>query len=354
VSATPESPTAPAKLGWRWPAEWEPHAATWITWPHNPDTWPGCLDGARRAFVAMTAALQGRERVCILVNDAEHEAGAREGLAAAGLDPDRGVAFHPIPTDDGWLRDCGPVWLLRGTESAVVDFPFDAWGRKYPPWDRDAAVPAVLAERLGLPRFRAGLVLEGGAVDGDGRGTILTTESCLLNPNRGPGRTREALEQLLADSLGARQVVWLGDGIAGDDTDGHVDDFARFVAPGVVVLAQESDAGDANHAPLTAARERLRGLRDADGKPVEVVALPMPPPLRAAGERLPASYANFYLANGVALVPTFEAASDERALAVLREVLAGREVVGVPCRDLVVGLGALHCVTQQQPAPAAD
>ncbi len=351
----PES-SSPAARGYRWPAEWEPHAATWLTWPHNPDTWPAPhRAGAERAFVEMVRALQGRETVCVLVADEPREAAVRARLRAEGVDPDAGVRFHAIPTDDGWMRDCGPIFVCREREPRLLalDFPFDAWGGKYPPWDRDAAVPGAVAAALGLPRARAALVLEGGAIDGDGEGSVLTTESCLLHPNRGPGRTREALEALLAESLGARAVLWLGDGIAGDDTDGHVDDFARFVAPGVVVAASEPDPGDANHAPLAENLRRLRSLRDARGRRLTVVELPMPAPRFADGRRLPASHANFYLANAVVLLPTFGGPSDARAAAVLRELLPDRAVVPIRCENLVVGLGALHCVTQQQPAGPA-
>ena len=346
------SPT-PASQGYRWPAEWEPHAATWLTWPHNPDTWPGRVERAEAAFAAIVRALAGREEVRINVPDAAAEGRVRWILGPAA---DAGVRFFHIESDDAWVRDHGPLFVTReqAPALAVVDFAFDAWGRKYPPWDRDAAVARRSAEALGVPRFGADFVLEPGSIDGDGQGTVLTTESCLLNPNRRapgePPRTRERAESELERMLGARRVVWLGDGIVGDDTDGHVDDFARFVAPGRVVCAQEPDTGDPNHAPLADALRRLRAARDASGRALEVVPLPMPPPVLEAGARCPASYANFYLANGVALVPTFDAPSDERAIAVLAQCLEGREIVPIEARDLVVGLGTVHCLTQQVPA----
>jgi agmatine deiminase len=266
------------------------------------------------------------------------------------VDADRGVRFRRIPTNDGWMRDCGPLIVTdaRGRR-AGVDFRFNAWGGKYPPFDRDDAAGAAVCAALGIPAVRSELVLEGGSIDGDGRGTILTTEQCLLHPNRGR-RTRAELERALADLLGAREVLWLAGGIEGDDTDGHVDDIARFAAPGVVVAVAEPDAADANAAPLAENLRRLRGMREADGKPLTVVELPMPPPLYAEGLRCPASYANFYVANEVVLVPVFGAPSDARALAILRELFPGREAIGIRCEDLVVGLGALHCVTQQEPA----
>jgi agmatine deiminase len=340
----------PREEGFRWPAEWERHRATWLAWPHNEETWPrGRLRGAEDAYVEMVRALHGQETVCITLADATAEERVRGRLARAGVDG--GIEYHRWSTDDAWIRDHGPIFL-RGPsgESALVDFGFDAWGRKYPPWDRDDAVPRAVAAARGVRRFEAGFVLEGGSVDGDGAGTVLTTESCLLHPNREAGRTREGMEARLRDFLGAERVLWLGDGIAGDDTDGHVDDIARFVGEATVVAVAEPDASDPNHAPLAENLRRLRAMRDARGRSLAVLELPMPPPLEVDGARCPASYANFYLANGRALVPVFGAPSDARALAVLRECLPGREVVPIPARDLVVGLGAVHCLTQQEPA----
>jgi agmatine deiminase len=343
----------PGALGWRWPAEWEAHRATWLAWPHNPATWPGRLDRVYGPYVEMVRVLHEHELVCINVRDAAMEDDARRRLAAGGVDVERGVRFHAIPTDDTWARDHGPVFLVREHEGrherALVDFGFNSWGEKYGPWEQDDAVPAQVAEILGLPRFAADLVLEGGSIEGNGRGTVLTTESCLLNPNRGAGRTHESMEAALARWLGTTHVLWLGDGIEGDDTDGHIDDLARFVDPGTVVTVVEPDASDANHGPLEENLRRLRSLRDQDGKPLSIATLPMPPALRVDGQRCPASYANFYLANGVALIPTFGAPSDARALDVLRELLQGREAVGIPSQDLVYGLGAVHCMTQQEP-----
>jgi agmatine deiminase len=282
------------------------------------------------------------------------EEAARARLEAGGVPRDADVAFVIEPTNDSWVRDYGPIFVVRGEgarrERALIDFGYNAWGGKYPPWQLDDAIPTRLAPSLGVPCFAADFVLEGGSIDGNGRGTVLTTENCLLHPNRGAGRSREQMEQRLADWLGARQVLWLGEGVAGDDTDGHVDDITRFVDAGTVVTVVEEDASDANAAALAANLRRLRGMRDAAGKPLAIATLPMPPPLHVAGQRVPASYANFYLGNGVALVPTFGAATDARALAVLREVLPGREIVGVRCEELVYGLGAIHCLSQQEPA----
>ncbi len=364
------APATPSQLGFRWPAEWERHRATWLSWPHNPETWPDCLPAVRATFALFVRALAPHEAVEIGVADDAMEAIARDAIRKAGADPDRNVRFHHYPTTDAWCRDHGPIFVVhqagsrapasgaegdarsepQASEVAMVDFRFDNWGRKYPGWELDDAVPRHVEKILGLPRFGCDVVLEGGGIDGDGLGTVLTTESCLLNPNRGSGRTRDAMERVLAEFLGARQVIWLGDGIEGDDTDGHVDDIARFVASGVVVAARCDDPSDANFAPLAENLRRLRHARDVRGRALTVVELPMPPHLEVAGHRSPASYANFYLANGVALVPVFDAKSDARALAILREVLPDREIIAIPCAELVSGFGAIHCVTQQEPA----
>jgi len=344
VSAAP----APEPGAIRWPAEWEPHAATWLAWPHNAETWPGCHEAALVEFVGLVRALHVHEPVRILVGDESMEGDARRRLAAGGVGDDASVRFHRVPTNDAWLRDSGPIGVRRGGERLLLDFPFDSWGGKYPPWDADAAVPRAIAALTGLPLAAAEFVLEGGSVDGNGRGVVLTTEACLLHPNRGPGRTREEMETRLARWLGARRILWLGDGIEGDDTDGHIDDIARFVGEHRVVAAVADDPADPNHAALAENLRRLRASRDERGAAYDVVPLPMPGVRRAGGHRPPASYANFYLANDVALVPTFGVAEDATALAILAEVLEDREVVGVPCRALVEGLGGIHCLTQQE------
>jgi agmatine deiminase len=328
----------------RWPAEWEPHRATWLAWPHAPGTWPGHLAEARAEYVEIIRALQGRERVDLLIGDDAMEESARKQLAAAGVDPDRGLRFNLVPTNDSWLRDSGPIFVQDGAGNrCALAFGFNAWGGKYPPWDLDDRVGATIAVLAGLPCEELAFVLEGGSIDGDGAGTIVTTESCLLNPNREtPPRTRAQMDERLARWLDARRVIWLAGGIEADDTDGHVDDCCRFVAPGVVVAARADAGTDA--AILAENRRRLVAAG------LEVHDLPMPPAHRIRGEACPASYANFYLANDAALVPVFGAASDERALAVLRDVLPGREVIGVPCQTLVLGLGAIHCLSQQEPA----
>lgn len=348
------NPDTPAALGYRWPAEWEGHAATWLAWPQNPDTWPGHLDRARSGFANIVRALQGHERVRILVNGEAEESEARRELAKEGVQTDDGLEFPHIRTDDAWLRDSGPTFVVRdqptGRTRAAIDFRFDAWGGKYPPWHNDAAIPRGIADHLGVEIFSADFVLEGGSIDGNGRGSVITTESCLLHPNRESRRTRESMERRLHDWLGATQVLWLGSGIAGDDTDGHVDDIARFVDAGTVVVVGVDRDDDVNYAAASENLRRLKNMRDQDGKLLTVVELPPPPIHSIDGLRCPASYANFYVANGVVLVPTFGVRSDARALAILGEAWPSREVVGIPCEYLVLGLGAVHCLSQQEPA----
>jgi len=359
---TAPSPSAgtPAADGYRWPAEWEPHDATWLSWPHNAETWPGRLAAVEAAFVEMVAAIAPGERVCVnVVDDAMAErvrALVRERDAAL----EARIETHPIATDDAWVRDHGALFVVAGPGAqsgaprlAVVDFDFDAWGGKYPPWDRDAEVARRMAEITRVRRYAPHVVLEPGAIDGNGGGVVLTTESCLLHPNRGRegrARDRSELERVLCEQLGAERVVWLGEGIVGDDTDGHVDDLTRFVGPEVIVTAVEPDPTDENHRPLADNLARLRQLRAAEWPALDVALLPMPAPLHADGDRLPASHANFYVANAAVLVPVFGGQSDERAIAVLADLFPGRDVVGIESRDLVVGLGAVHCLTQQQPA----
>lgn len=346
-----EGPLSGGRAGSRrWPAEWEPHAAVWLAWPHALETWPGRLEGVERVYVEMIRALQGRTAVFVGVDSEPRAARARRLLRDQGVNPSVGVEFALLPTDDAWLRDTGPVFVWRGEEPLALDFRFDSWGGKYPPWDLDDRVAGRLAAHMGVPVERVASVLEGGSIEGNGAGLVMTTESCLLHPNRGVGRDRSTLEGLLHDRLGAEQVLWLAGGIAGDDTDGHIDDVARFVAPDTVVAAVESDPSDPNYAVLQENRSRLGLLRTAAGAPLRVVEVPMPPALVSAGRRLPASHVNFLLSNGVALVPVFGGRSDERALAILRECLPAFDIVGVPSSDLVVGCGAVHCLTQQVPA----
>ncbi len=332
------------------PPEWAPHAATWLSWPHNRKTWPDGVDGVEAALVKAVAALADGEAVHVNVQDAGHAAHVA-GLFAGRVPRER-VVLEPIPTDDAWCRDHGAIFVRdpRGRRVAL-DFRFNAWGGKYPPFDRDDAVPRHMAQALGLECLSIDAVLEGGSIDVNGAGALLTTEQCLLHPNRNPGLGRGEIEALLARYLGARAVIWLGEGIAGDDTDGHVDDIARFVGEDVVLAAVESNRADANYRPLRHNLERLRSARLPGGRGLRVRELPMPEPLYRNGERLPASYANFYIGNRVVLVPVFECPADRAALEILAACFPDRRAVPIDSRALVVGLGAFHCLTQQVPAP---
>ncbi len=349
------TPPTPASLGYHMPAEWEPHEATWIAWPHRRTDWPGKFAAIPWVYAEIVRHLHRSERVRILVNDERAERRARLLLSRAGIDLGR-VNFFPVPTDRVWTRDYGPLFVRdpAGTV-ALTDWGFNAWA-KYPDWQRDDAVPARLAMLLGLGRWEPTcggrrVVLEGGSLDVNGQGLLLTTEECLLSPvqARNPGLGRTDLEKIFTDYLGIRKVLWLGRGIAGDDTHGHIDDLARFVGPRAVVTVVEQNPADENYAPLRENLERLRGFTDPDGCPLEVHTLPMPEPLWFRGQRLPASYANFYIANDRVLVPTFNDPKDRVALGILAGLFPGRAVVGLHAVDLVWGLGTLHCLTQQQP-----
>ena len=347
---------------YRMPAEWEPHAATWLVWPQNPTDWPGKLAVIPWVYAEICRKLAPRENLHILVNSARHQAAARRVLAAAGVAPGR-VRFFRFPTNRGWTRDTGPLFVRRESETtsgraglAIVGFRFNAWA-KYPDWRRDAQLPARAAHSLRLPLVNVemhgrGFVLEGGSIDVNGLGTLLTTEECLLDTRvqpRNPGLSRSEVETALRRFLGVTNILWLGRGIAGDDTHGHVDDFCRFVDPRTVVLAGEANRRDANHRALEENRERLEGMRLENGSKIEVVRLPMPAPLFFENLRLPASYANFYIGNACVLVPTFNDPMDRVALGTLGELFPDRPVVGIHAVDLVLGLGTLHCLTQQQP-----
>jgi agmatine deiminase len=340
------------------PAEWESHHATWIAWPHNASDWPGKLAPIPWVYGEIVRGLVPGEVVRILVQSGAHERQARRLLERVGVDLAR-VEFFRFPTNRGWTRDFGPLFVRRPSprgEVAIARFRFNAWA-KYPDWKKDDRIPERVAARLKLRLFRAragtrDVVLEGGSIDGNGRGTLLATEECLLDPAvqvRNPGLGRGDIEAVLRDQLGATNVLWLGKGIAGDDTHGHVDDVCRFVTPGAVVLCRETDVHDANYRALAENRERLGGMRLENGSKIDVVDLPMPRPLYFAGQRLPASYANFYIANGAVLVPTFNDPKDRVALGILAELCNDRPVVGIHAVDVVWGLGTLHCLTQQQP-----
>jgi len=337
------------------PAEWEPHEATWIGWPHNRSDWPGKFAAIPWVYGEIVKKLAPGEIVRIIVNDSRHEEKARRVLAHSNLDPSQ-LEFFRFPTNRGWTRDFGPIFVKRNTTVAISRFRFNAWA-KYRDFQKDNQIPTRAAKALGLKllRARAGkrdFVLEGGSLDVNGLGTLLTTEECLLDQAtqaRNPGLSRNQVEAALGDSLGVTNVVWLGLGIEGDDTHGHVDDICRFVGPRTVVLCKEDNPRDYNHRICAENRERLESARLEDGSKLEAVSIPMPSPLVFKGQRLPASYANFYIANSAVLVPTFNDPNDRLALGILSELVTDRPVIGIHAVDLVWGLGTLHCLTQQQP-----
>ena len=352
MPATPQE--TPATLGFYMPAEWRVHEATWLTWPKDPETWPDRVPQVEQIYVEMIAALTPHETVNLLVDDQATELLVRERCTFPSA---ANIRFHHIPTVDSWMRDYGPNFLVnvRGGV-AFNDWIFNAWGNKYETLKRDNEVPLFLEPRLQMQRFEPGIVLEGGAIDVNGDGCVLTTEQCLLNPNRNPHLNREQIEEYLKNYLGVKKVLWLNEGIVGDDTDGHIDDIARFVSPNVIVCALEEDPADANYELLQDNLARLKSMTDVNRRPFRIVTLPMPGVVGGTStdtrdlDRLPASYANFYIANNVVLAPVFGHANDTRAVETLQSVFTDRRVVPINCEPLVWGMGTIHCVTQQQPS----
>jgi agmatine deiminase len=339
---------------YRMPAEWEPHHATWLAWPHDRETFPRRVAAVEAAYVRIVHALHVGELVHLVVKDPATRRRATLLLSLQGVDMDR-VRFHVWPYADVWFRDYGPTFVLDSQDrKAMVHWQFNAWGGKYPELMADATIPVLMNVDLKLPRLEPGLFMEGGAIDVNGAGTLLTTEQCLLNGNRNPGLDRINIERCLEAHLGVRNILWLPGGIVGDDTDGHIDNLARFVNPTTVVCLVEPDETDENYSALRRNREFLSGQVDQDGRPLDIIQLPAPGRIRrqVRGERrrLPASYANFYIGNQTVLVPTFNCPQDDPALRILGEVFSGRTVTGIDCSDLLLGLGTLHCITQQEPA----
>lgn len=342
----------PLSLGYTFPAEWARHAATWLSWPHKEASWPGKIQTIYPVYARFVAAVAQGEEVHINVAGPEMEAEAREWLLSAGA-PMAQIFFHHFPTDDAWCRDHGPAFLIPSDEKkgkAIVKWNYNAWGDKYPPYDLDNQIPYHIAAFRDLPVFEPGIVMEGGAIEVNGSGTLLTSESCLLNPNRNPHLSKYEIEEYLKAYYGQQQVLWLGEGIVGDDTDGHVDDMTRFVNDDTVVTVLEPNASDENHEILEANLRRLEAFRLHDGRQLEIIPLPMPDPVVWEDQRLPASYANFYIANAAVVVPTFRCKQDQVALDILRKVFPSREVIGLDSTDIIWGLGSFHCLSQQEPA----
>lgn len=340
----------PAELGFSMPPEWAEHAATWTSWPFSDALWEGQLEPVRDEFAALVATVARFEPVVLNVRDDEAEEDARRRLETANAPLDN-LKFHRVPLNDVWFRDNGPLFVKNGAgQVALTDWDFNAWGEKYSPWDDDDRAPAAVAETLSMRRFSFPVIMEGGSLELNGRGVCLTTKSCLLSEKRNPGMSKVELEKVLRDGLGVKQVVWLGRGLEGDHTDGHIDTIVRFADDRTIICSVTDSQNDANFAPMQANWETLKALQDAEGNPYNVVELPLPKArLEFGGVRLPPTYANFYVGNGFVAVPQYGDEHDERALEVLRPLFPGREVIGLSSRALITGGGSFHCVTQQQP-----
>lgn len=344
------SSQTPKSEGFYFPSEWHPHEATWLSWPHNKESWPGKIEKVYEPYCAFIKAISGGEKVNINVNDQLMEDDAAERLDKAGVNMHQ-VTFYHHPTNDAWCRDHGPAFVINADtkQKAIVDWGYNAWGEKYPPFDLDNQIPGLVADKTGLKIYNPGIVMEGGSVDFNGEGVLLTTTSCLLNKNRNPHLNQEQIEKYLLDYYGVETIWWLGDGIQGDDTDGHIDDITRFVDPGTVVTVTEPNKKDPNHFPLNENLAELKKLH-VNRKPLNVVELPMPKPVVYRDQRLPASYANFYIANDCVVVPTYrDDAKDILALDILNKLFPDRKVIGIDSTDIVWGLGSFHCLSQQEP-----
>ncbi|MBC8109388.1 MAG: agmatine deiminase family protein [Anaerolineae bacterium] len=340
----------PALLGYTFPPEWAPHTATWFSWPRPEGiSFPGKYHTVPQNLVRIFAEIAPRERVEINVPNENYEYIVRQFIKEH-RGPNKNVYFHHFKTNESWCRDHGPAFVVKGKKAAIVDWGFNAWGGKYPPYDDDDAVPTRIAQELKLPVFYPLCIMEGGSIDVNGAGTVLTTTDCLLNKNRNPNLSKNQIERFLKEYYGQQHVCWLTGGIEGDDTDGHIDDLARFISPRKIVVAVENDPKDVNYRVLKSVRKQLDKLRDQDGQPFEIIEIPMPGVVEHDGERLPATYVNFYFANGALLVPTYrDKTNDRRAIEILQSHLPKHKVIGIDCTELIWGLGAIHCLTQQQP-----
>jgi len=340
----------PATTGFYFPAEWHQHTATWLSWPHKGESWPGKIGLIYPKYCEFIKVLTEGELVRINVADEQMMAFAKQQLLAAGVDLNK-VEFYEFPTNDAWCRDHGPAFLINSAtkEKAIVDWDYNAWGNKYPPYDLDDVIPTKIAERFGLPVFHPGIVMEGGSVDFNGKGTLITSTACLLNKNRNPEMNQEQIEGYLRNYYGVEQVLWVTEGIIGDDTDGHIDDTARFVNEDTVVAVVEENKNDENYTILQENLQTLKTMRLLNGKQLNIVELPMPEPVFYQEQRLPASYANFYIANAAVVMPTFRGANDQKALDILQQCFSDRKVVGIDSTDIIWGLGSFHCLSQQEP-----
>lgn len=346
------SQVTPASLGYYFPAEFAPHRATWLSWPHKEASWPGKIHSIYPNYCRFIRELTRGEEVCINVNDDAMKSFAVQCLQKEGVDLSR-VTFYFNPTNDAWCRDHGPAFLINPSakeKKVIVDWNYNAWGNKYPPYDMDDVVPTRIASQLGIPVYHPGIIMEGGSVEFNGEGTVLTSECCLLNANRNPHLTKDEVEQFLCDYYGVRQVLWISEGIVGDDTDGHIDDTVRFVNSDTVITVVEENRNDENYALLQDNLYKLGKMRLLNGRQLNIVEIPMPDPVIYEDQRLPASYANFYISNTSVIVPTFQCSADEKALRIIQECFPGRSVLGIDSTDIIWGLGSFHCLSQQEPA----
>jgi agmatine deiminase len=337
--------------GFHFPAEWAPHTATWLSWPHKEESWPGKITTIYRPYCEFIKVLTEGELVRINVANEQMAAFAKEQLLMVGADLKR-ISFFEFPTNDAWCRDHGPAFLINSEtkEKIIVDWGYNAWGNKYPPYDLDDMIPTKIAQHFNLPVYHPGIVMEGGSVDFNGKGTVLTTTACLLNKNRNPHLTQAQIEAYLQNYYGIEQVLWLSDGIVGDDTDGHIDDITRFVNEDTVVTVIEENKNDENYHILQENLQYLKTMRLLNGKQLNIVELPMPDAVHYDGQRLPASYANFYIANAAVIVPTYRSKNDDKALDILQQCFPDRKVVGIDSTNIIWGLGSFHCLSQQEPS----
>ncbi len=342
--------STPASQGFSFPAEWAPHTATWLSWPHKEESWPGKIATIYKPYCEFIKILTKGESVRINVADEKLKAFAVKQLQIAGVDLSK-VEFFKFPTNDAWCRDHGPAFLINPEtkQKVIVDWDYNAWGNKYPPYDLDDVIPTKIAKHFNLPVYHPGIVMEGGSVDFNGKGTLLTSTACLLNKNRNPHLNQQQIEAYLHNYYGVEQVLWVNEGIIGDDTDGHIDDTVRFVNEDTVVTVIEENKADENYYILQENLQMLKAMRLLNGKQLNIIELPMPEPVYYDDQRLPASYANFYIANSAVVMPTYRSKNDDRALDILQQCFPDRKVVGIDSTDIIWGLGSFHCLSQQEP-----
>ncbi|MDB5151965.1 MAG: agmatine deiminase family protein [Mucilaginibacter sp.] len=342
---------SPAIAGFHFPAEWAPHTATWLSWPHKEESWPGKIVTIYKPYCEFIKAISEGELVRISVVNEQMAAFAKEQLQQVGADLKR-IEFFEFPTNDAWCRDHGPAFLINSDakQKVIVDWGYNAWGNKYPPYDLDDVIPTKIAKHFNLPVYHPGIVMEGGSVDFNGKGTVLTTTACLLNQNRNPNLNQQQIEAYLQNYYGVKQILWLGDGIVGDDTDGHIDDITRFINEDTVVTVLEENKNDENYHILQENLQTLKTMRLLNGKQLNIIELPMPDAVNYDGQRLPASYANFYISNAAVVVPTYRCRNDDKALDILTQCFPDRKVVGIDSTDIIWGLGSFHCLSHQEPS----